>query len=269
MTRLRYSVGEMMARLVVANAKGGSCKTTTAVSLAAAWAARGRRVLMVDLDPQASATAWLGGSGDGEELFQVLTERRPLADVVMPGPVAGLELVGSGAWLGRAERLLATEPGAERVLATVLDGLPDDRWDQIVLDCPPAVGLLTVSALAAANALLVPVETQAMALSGVKALMAAFNTVKERLNADLRILALVPSRVDRTRLAREVVTSLRDRFGDLVSQTVIRQSVRLAEAPSHHQPITEYAAGSHAAEDFLALALELEPKLAPYAHAVT
>jgi chromosome partitioning protein len=108
-----------------------------------------------------------------------------------------------------------------------------------------------------------------MALSGVKGLMAAFKAVQERLNGELRILALVPSRVDRTRLAREVVASLRDRFGDLVSQTVIRQSIRLAEAPSHRRPITEYAMGSHAAEDFLALAAELESKLklTRYAHA--
>jgi len=245
-----------MHTLALMNQKGGSGKTTTAVNLAAALGELERRVLLVDLDPQASATAWLGRSPSERGLYDVLTANGNLADLVADTDVAGVALIPSSSWLVGVERALAGEVGAETIFRRALGALPP-HWDLALLDCPPSLGLLSVSALVASRAVLVPVEAHVMAMAGLAALLQTTERVRERLNPELAIAAILACRVNRTNLAREVVARLRERFGDLVLDAVVRESVRLAEAPSFGRPITTYDPRGAGAEDYRAVAREL------------
>lgn len=247
-----------MRTIAIVNQKGGSGKTTTAVNLAAALSLHGRRVLIVDLDAQASATAWCGISEGGEDLLEVLTANGNLADVIINTSITDVSIVPSSVWLVGVEKALAGEVGAEQIFRRSLLTLPSSRWDYALLDCPPTLGLLTVSALVAASEVIIPVEAHVMALGGLAQLLQTVETVHERLNGELRIAGIVACRVDvRTRHAREIVDELRERFGALVYQTIIRENIRLAEAPSFALPITEYAPHCAGAEDYLALAAEV------------
>ena len=246
-----------MKTWAVTNQKGGSGKTTSAVNLAAAAGELGRRVLVVDLDPQASASAWLGTPDGGRGLLDVLTEGAALADLVVETPAAGVDLIPSSAWLANVDRALAGEVGAELAFRDAVKALPE-RWDLVLVDCPPALGLLTVSALAAVREVVVPVETSAMALAGLAALLRTVERVRDRLNPGLAVRAVLPCRVDaRTNLARDVVAHLRERFGSLVTETTIRESVRVREAWSFGQPVTTYDPRGAGAEDYRAAAREL------------
>lgn len=250
-----------MRTLAVTNQKGGSGKTTAAVNLAAALAERGRSVLLVDLDPQASASLWYGVPDTGRALFDALTERGSLAAAAQKTSTSGVELVPAGSWLVGVEKALAGEVGAEAILRRRIAALPETRWDFVILDCPPALGLLTVGALTAARELLVPVEAHVMALAGLAHLLQTVEVVRERLNAGLSLTGLLASRVDgRTRHSLEVVEDLRERFGSLVLETVIHENVALAEAFSFARPITVYKSRSRGAQDFRALAAELEER---------
>jgi chromosome partitioning protein len=257
--------------IAIANSKGGTAKTTTAVSLAGVWSQAGLRVRLIDLDPEAWLSKWIAGDGadDGKGLAEALMEaaegREVTADLaaslVRPSVVPNVEIIAAGRWLGRAERTITTEAWAQQALARVLTQLPVDGVDLTMVDCPRAAGLLTVLALVAAGWFLVPVEAQAMALGGVKSLMELVGQVRDNLNPKLRELSVVPCRAERTVLARDVVAALRQRYGALVSQTVIRAGVRVAEAPSHKLPITMYEPDSGVAADYRALAVELAPRL--------
>jgi chromosome partitioning protein len=248
-----------MRVLAVSNQKGGSGKTTTAVNLAAALGQSRRKVLLLDLDPQASASHWLGHKDAGREILDAFTEEAgSVLDLVRGTSGKGLELVASSSWLFGIDKALAGEVGAETLLHRQLEAAEQGRWDYVVIDCPPNLGILTVSALTAAREILVPVESHVMALSGLAQLMKTVELVQQRLNPGLRICGILPCRVDsRTRHSMEVVEHLRGRFGDLVFQTVIRENVRLAEAPSFGRSILDYAASSKGAEDYLALAREI------------
>lgn len=246
-----------MRTIAVTNQKGGSGKTTTAVNVAAALAELGKRVLVVDLDPQASASAWLGAKADGRGLLEVFTDNGNLTALVHDTAFAGVAVVPSSAWLASVEKALAGEVGAELLFQKALRRLPN-RWDFVLVDCPPALGLLTVSALAAVQEVLVPVEAHVMALAGLAALMHTVETVRDRLNPSLAVSAIVACRVAvRTRLAQEVLEAMRDRFGDLVLKAMVRESVKVAECPSFAQPITVYDPEGHGAEDYRAVAKEL------------
>lgn len=246
-----------MKTLAVTNQKGGSGKTTTAVNLAAALGERGLRVLIVDLDPQASASAWLGVKDGARGLLDVFTSNVHLSDVVQPTPAAGVELVPASSWLASAEKALAGEPGAELVFRKALRRLPG-RWDYVLVDCPPALGLLTVSALAAVEEVLVPVELSPMALAGVARLVETVDLVRDRLNPELELAHLLACRVDaRTTLAREVLQALREGFGEKVLDAVVRESVRIREAWGYGQPVTVYDPSGAGAEDYRAVAAEL------------
>lgn len=245
-----------MRSLAILNQKGGSGKTTTAVSLAAALGELRKRVLLVDLDPQASASAWLGVQEEGRGLLEVFTANGNLAALARDTDVQGVSVVPSSGWLSNVERALAGEVGAEVVLQKAFRQLPA-RWDFVLVDCPPALGLLAVSALAAVREVLVPVEAHVMALSGLASLMRTVEVVRERLNPDLHVSGILACRVSRTRLSREVLESLRATFGRLVLRAVVRENVKLAEAPSHARPITTYDTHSHGAEDYRAAAREL------------
>jgi chromosome partitioning protein len=252
-----------MRTWAVTNQKGGSAKTSSVVSLAAALGEKGKKVLVVDLDPQASATSWLGVKDGGRGLFEVFTDNGSLVDLVHETPVPGVELVPSSTWLVGLERTLAGEPGAETILRRSFSRLPN-RWDFVFVDCPPSLGLLAVSALAAVHEVLVPLEASTMALAGLAGLLATVERVRERLNPELKVSAVLVCRTDsRTNLSKDVVKRLRERFGDLVLKTTIRETVRLREAWSFSKPITLYAPRSSGAEDYRAAAVELSKRGRP------
>ena len=247
-----------MFTVAVSSQKGGSGKTTTAVNLAAALGERGKRVLVLDLDPQCSASTWLGVPGEGRGLLEVLADGAPLAALVRETSAPGVDLVPASVALVGAERLLAGKVGAEVALRRAVGRLPAGRWDFLLADCPPSLGLLTVSALAACSRVLVPVEASTMALAAVEQLAATIRDAREAYNPDLKLWAVLACRVDyRTNLAREVLAALHERYGAAVLGSVIRETVRLREAWSFAKPVTLYAPASRGAEDYRAAAAEL------------
>ena len=247
-----------MRTFAIVNQKGGSGKTTTAVNLAAALGERDQRVLLIDLDPQASASSWYGISDGGRGLLDVFVDNGNLLDVYTTTQIDGVDLIPSSAWMVGVDKALAGEVGAETILRQRLESLPADRWDYALLDCPPALGILTINALAAAREVVVPVEAHVLALNGLAQLLQTVDVVKERLNGALQITGILPCRVDlRTRHAREVVQQLRDHFGNVVYKVYIRENVRIAECPSFALPITAYSPSSAGAEDYRALAEEV------------
>lgn len=241
----------------VVSQKGGSGKTSTAVNLAAALGELARHVLVVDLDPQATATNWLGIRDGGRGLFDLFTGNGNLADLVHQTDVPNVSVIPSSPWLVGVDKALASEYGAETILRGHIESLPK-RWHYVILDCPPSLGVLTVNALAAAPEVLVPVAAQFLALTGLSQLLKTVDVVKERLNPRLRVSGILACMVDaRTRLSLDVVEELRKRFGPLVFRTVVRSNVRVAECPSFHKPITLYDTKSAGAEDFRHLAAEV------------
>jgi len=240
------------------NQKGGSGKTTTTVNLAAGVGERGRRVLVVDLDPQASASRWLGVRDGGKGLLDAFVGRGSIAEMISTTSVPGVEVVASSEWLVGVDKALAGEVGAETVLRWQLGALSPAGWDYVFVDCPPALGILTINALAAAREVLIPVEAHVMALSGLAQLLRTIEVVRERLNPGLEIAGILACRVDgRTRHGREVVEEIRGRFADITYNTIIRENVRIAECPSFGQPIMQYDPRSAGAADYRALAGEV------------
>lgn len=246
-----------MRRLAVTNQKGGSAKTTTAVNLAAALAEEGRSVLFIDLDPQGNATSWLGLGKPEKGAFELLTGTVPGPALIQPTAIENVSCIPATAELSGAERALAREIGAESTLRRRLAGLAGD-YDYLVIDTPPTFGMLTLNALAAVEELVVPVEAHVLALAGVAQLLETVLMINERLNPGLAIAGIVACRVDlRTRHSADVAESLRKTFGSRMYDVAIRENVRLAEAPSFHQPITRYAPQSTGAADYRTLAREV------------
>jgi chromosome partitioning protein len=243
-----------MRTIALANQKGGVAKTTTAVNLGAALAELGQSVLLIDLDPQGSATRWLAADPNSTSLYDLFIRGGRLDDLAQP-TTAGLELVPASRVLGRADRDLAGEPGIDLVLRHAL-GAARPR-DVVLLDCPPQLGILVAIALATCQQVLVPVATHVMELHGLADLTGTIGKVRARVNPGLEVLVLA-CRVDRrTRLAGEVVDVLRQRFPTELLETVIHENVRLAEAPSHHEPVTLSDPYSTGAADYRELAHEL------------
>lgn len=250
---------EEMRTIAVVNQKGGTGKTTTAVNLGAALAERGKRVLLVDLDPQYSTTSWLSTQPVGRGVFDLFAEPEAtnMCGLIHPTAVDGLSLVGASAWLVGAERALATVPGAETVLRDSLKGLDGDPFDYLLIDCPPTLGVLTVNALTAAHEVLVPVECHVMGLQGLAQLQQTVALVRKRLNPHLHITGVLACRLDqRTNHGPEVADQLRARFPETY-RTAIRENVRLAECPSMGVPISAYAPASTGTADYRALADEV------------
>ncbi len=246
-----------MRRIAIINQKGGSGKTTTTVNLAAALAMKKRKVLVIDLDPQASTSQWFGRIPKDKGLLSVFTENTPLVSVITNTATPGVAVIPSSYWLFGLEKTLANEVGAETLLKEKLDTL-DGTWDYVLNDCPPTLGILTINALTASEEVIVPVEARIMAVNGLVQLLQTIDVVRHRLNKDLKIAGIVPCRLDkRTRHGREVVEELRKNFSELVYKTAIRENVRLSEAPSFEQPITEYDASSNGALDYISLAKEV------------
>jgi chromosome partitioning protein len=248
--------------VAITNAKGGTAKTTTAVNLAAALGESGKRVLVLDLDPQGSATAWLGARSDTRALFDALTDHGDLSGLVCDVPnIRNVQLIPGSGFLMGFDKATASEPGAEALLRRAVEKLPK-QWDVLLLDCPPTLGLLSISALVAARSVLVPTEATTMALAGLATLLTTVDRVRERLNPELAVLGVLACRADpRRKLTRDVMATLRERLGDRVLKTMIRENVRVAESYSFQQPVTTYAASSTGTEDHRALAVELLKRL--------
>ena len=248
--------------LAVSNQKGGVGKTTTAISLAAALVEKGSRVLLVDLDPQGNATSGLGvGKEQSQSVYGVLVRDEPLEQAVQPTVLAGLDLLPSAMEMAGAEVELVPLMAREFRLR---EAIRDQKgYDTILIDCPPSLGLLTVNALVAADAVLVPVQCEYYALEGLAQLLATIDAVRSRLNATLEVLAIVLTMEDRrNRLSMQVTEEVIRHFPQLVARVRIPRAVRLAEAPSHGQPITMYDPGSRAAQAYGDLAQELSMRLA-------
>ncbi len=251
--------------IAVVNQKGGTAKTTSAVSLAAALAELSHRVVLIDLDPQGSATMWLGHSPT-MDLAEVITEGHLLESAMAETKVKGLELVPASRALAGADRQLSGEPGIQTVLRDAIGRLP--TRDFVIIDCQPSLGLLSVMALAAAPEALVPVGAGSMELEGIAELRRTVEKVRERLHPELHISTVLACRIDKrgehlTRISTAVLDSLRRHFPNQLLRSVIHESTRLKEAPSHRLPISQYDPGGQAARDYRAAAVELAGRGGP------
>jgi len=244
----------------LANQKGGVGKTTTAVNLGAYLAERGKRVLLVDVDPQANATSSLGLDKRHlpASIYDSLIGQRPLSEIITLTKWLRLDLVPSSPDLAGAEVEMVGLPERERLLARALSPVLS-RYDYIFIDCPPSLGLLTVNGLVAAgDGVIIPVQCEYLALEGLTQLIQTITLIRRTFNPGLRIVGLLMTMFDsRTNLAQQVVDEVRAHFGDRVFQTIVPRNVRLSEAPSYGEPILTYAPRSPGALAYEALAEEL------------
>lgn len=252
--------GQRAQIIAMCNQKGGVGKTTTTINLGAALVEAGRRVLLLDFDPQGSMTVGLGFNAHELEqsIYHVLMDRElTLDDITLKTSVEGLDLVPANIDLSAAEMRLVTEVGREQVLARVLRPVLD-RYDVILIDCQPSLGLLTVNALTAADGVIIPLECEYFALRGVALLKETIEKVRDRTNFDLRIIGLLGTMFDsRTLHGREVLQTLVQGWDDLVFHTVIRRTVKFSDSTVAGQPITVYASSSAGAESYRQLAREV------------
>jgi chromosome partitioning protein len=245
--------------LAITNQKGGVGKTTTAINVAAALAANDLHVLVIDSDPQGNATTGMGAAknADRPSLYQVLLGEAEIADAVLQTGFEGLDLVPGDKNLIGANLELVDTPRREFRLYDKVNAIRA-KYDFILIDCPPALDLLTLNALIAADAVLVPIQCEFFALEGISELMDTIQRIRDSFERPLQIEGILLTMFDdRTNLTRQVAYDLRDFFGAMVFQTVIPRSIRLAEAPSHGQSILAYDVRSRGAESYIRLAKEI------------
>ncbi len=252
-----------MRRIAVTNQKGGVGKTTTTVNLGAALAHLGQRVLVCDFDPQCNLTVHLDvdPASEAPNLYDLLHGRASLSEVALATEHERLWVAPAGVDLAGVELELANEVGRETILGRALDAdaaQGGESYDILLVDCPPSLGLLSLNALVACEEVLVPIQAEFFALQGLGKLLEVVGLVQQRLNPKLRISCLVSCRYDpSTNLSRAVIADVREHFGEILAETVIRRNVKLAEAPSHGKTIFAYAPDSRGAQDYLSLAREL------------
>ena len=255
------------ARIIaIANQKGGVGKSTTAVSLGAALAEAGFRILVVDLDPQGNASTGMGIRHESRQItsYDVIVAEASLRTAIVPSPVEGLHAVPSTIDLAGAEIELVSQFSREGRLKRALAEVHDGVYDFIFLDCPPSLGLITVNALTAAEELIVPIQCEYYALEGLGQLLRNVGLVQQNINPELRLTGIVMTMFDpRTKLSEQVVEEVQKFFGDLVYDTIIPRTVRLSEAPGYGVPITVYDPKSKGAECYRALAKEVARRPPP------
>ncbi|NBW73841.1 MAG: ParA family protein [Microbacteriaceae bacterium] len=246
--------------IAVANQKGGVGKTTTTINTAAALAEYGRRVLLVDFDPQGALTRGLGiDPEDGKTIYELMLDRNLKAkDVILSTEVEGLDLIPANIQLSAAEIQLVAEPGREKILTSVLRPVLGD-YDLVMIDCQPSLGLLTVNALTAAHGVMIPVACDYFALKGLELLIKnTVELVKERLNESLKIDGILATMYDpRTLHSRSMLNQLYEQYGDTVFRSVIKHTVKFKDSSERGRPVTQYAPSSEAAELYRAVAREM------------
>jgi len=259
--------GTNMKTIAIANQKGGCGKTTTSVNLAAAFNTLGKRVLIIDLDPQAHTTLGFGYDPDqiDKTIYDTLTKAEipvsrvqlPISRTIINTNMEGLHLAPSNILLSGIEFELATVYGREYVLKQQLETI-SDNYDICVIDCSPSLSLLTLNALTASTDVVIPVQAQYYALEGLKQLLETVDIVNERFNPNLKILGVLLTFVEsRTLLSKEIQQQMRDFFRELVFDTVIHRTTRLAEAPSAGESVLAYAPKSRGAAEYISLAEEI------------
>ena len=247
--------------IAIVNQKGGVGKSTTAVNLGASLALLGRRVLVVDIDPQGNTTTGMGIDKRAVErdVYNVLLQRVAVPEVAQPTEIENLWVVPATLNLAGAEVELVSALQRENRLKTALSPVVHD-YDEILIDCPPSLGLLTINALTAADEVIIPVQAEYYALEGLSQLVAIVRRIKEGLNPDLTIRGVLITMFDgRTKLATEVVEEVHRFFPDRVFQTQIPRNIRLSEAPSYGKPAILFDVKSRGAQAYLSLARELAP----------
>ncbi|HET9252518.1 MAG TPA: ParA family protein [Candidatus Eisenbacteria bacterium] len=249
----------MTRTVAIANQKGGVGKTTTAVNLAAALALSGKRILLVDMDPQGNAGSGLGYPSVKitKGIYEVLTLGTPITDVIIESEVPGLHLIPSGQRLAGAEVELVDAERREYRLKEALAGI-EDRYDFVLIDAPPSLGLLTLNALCAARSVLVPVQCEYYALEGLTHLLGAIRLVQQGLNTTLQIEGVLLTMYDnRLNLSQQVLDETRRFFAERVYRTVIPRNVRLSEAPSFGKPVVVYDPNCAGSTSYMSLAREV------------
>jgi chromosome partitioning protein len=245
--------------IALINQKGGVGKTTTAVNLGACLADLGKKVALIDLDPQGNSSSWMGININElhKSMYHVFHGDASINEILMETCVENMWIVPSNVTLAAIERTLANKLENDTILKKSISPLLN-RYDYIILDCPPSLGLLTVNALSAVREVFIPLETKVLALNGLVTLVNTVNLVKDTLNPDLNVTGIIACMFDiRTNLSNKVVEKIRDKFHDKLFKTIIRESTQLAECPISGKPITLYAPESRGAQDYMDLAREV------------
>lgn len=249
-----------MGRIIaVANQKGGVGKTTTAINLAACLSVQGKKVLLIDMDPQGNTTSGVGVDKNElkNNIYDLMIGESSVNDCIMENVFNDMDLIPTSVDLAAAEIELIGVERKEYILKDEIDFIKD-KYDFIIIDCPPALSMLTINAMTTANSVIVPIQCEYYALEGLSQLLHTINLVTERLNPELAIEGIVFTMYDgRTNLSVQVVQNVRNALGDSVYDSVIPRNIRLAEAPSYGLPIIQYAPRSVGAEAYMKLAKEV------------
>lgn len=249
-----------MRSIALLNQKGGVGKTTTTANLGACLAMLGKKVLVIDMDPQANLSVHLGVDIHSLKysVYNIITGDCKTDEVILNTKIQGLDIIPANIDLSGAEIELVGVVGRETVLKEYLGDMLE-RYDYVLIDCPPSLGLLTLNVLTLVHEIFIPLQTEFFALQGVSKLLDTHEVVRKRLNKNLEITGIIFCMyTSRTRLCKEVIEKVKEHFAkDQVFDTVIRKNVKLSESPSHGKPVVSYAPGSHGSEDYMSLAKEV------------